>query len=71
MYRIAGDTPETENVAQAYPDIAAELYQSLKNHIRRNARVAETKQAADESDTERAIDPVKLEILKSLGYIGD
>ena len=71
FYRIAGETTETENVAQAYPDIAAELYQSLKNHIRRNARVAETKQAADESDTERAIDPVKLEILKSLGYIGD
>ncbi len=71
LYFIAGNASETEDKADAHPEIAAELDQLLKNHIRQHAQLADTMQVLPESDTEIPIDPVKLEILKSLGYIGD
>lgn len=71
LYSIAGAVPETEDVAAAHPEIAAALYQSLKAHMRRNSQVAERIQEQPELGDEVDIDPVKREILKSLGYLGD
>ncbi len=71
LYSIEGGVPETEDVAAAHPEIAAALYQSLKAHMRKNSQVAERIQEQPESVNEVAIDPVKREILKSLGYLGD
>jgi len=71
LYRTAGNVPETEDLAGAYPEITAELYQALKNHLRHNRQIAETIQVSPDAAEEISVDPVKLEILKSLGYISD
>lgn len=71
LYSIVGGVQETEDVAAAHPEITASLYQSLKAHMRRNSQVAERIQEQPELGDEVDIDPVKREILKSLGYLGD
>lgn len=71
LYSIAGGAPETENLLSAHPDIAEELRQSLKAHLKKNSKLHDAKTPSPEGSVEVQIDPVKLEILKSLGYISD
>lgn len=69
LYDIANGAPESDDLAAARPDLAAELHQELKTHVRRNTKIAETIRSESDSKEEVEVDPVKLEILKSLGYI--
>lgn len=71
LYSIAGGAPETENLLSAHPDIAEELRQSLKAHLKKNSKIRAATTPSLEGSAEVQVDPVKLEILKSLGYIGD
>lgn len=71
LYSIAGGAPETENLLSAHPDIAEELRQSLKAHLKKNSKIRAATTPSPEGSAEVQVDPVKLEILKSLGYISD
>jgi len=71
LYDLTQDAPESKDIAAERPEVAAELHQELKTHIRQNSKIAETIRSAPDSKQEVAVDPVKLEILKSLGYLGE
>ena len=62
---------ETEDLSTLFPDIVEELRQELRNHLRTQEQKAKDYQAAPGRKEEVLMDPVKLEILKSLGYIGN
>lgn len=71
LYDLAQDPPESRDLAADRPDLVAELHQELKAHTRQNSKIAETIRNNPDSKQEIAVDPVKLEILKSLGYLGE
>lgn len=71
LYDLTQDAPETNNIATDQPEVAAELHQELKTHIRQNSKIAETIHGTPDSKQDIAVDPVKLEILKSLGYLAE
>ena len=71
LYDLTREDPEAKDLAADRPDLTAELHQELKTHIRQNSKIAETIRNTPDSKQEIAVDPVKLEILKSLGYLGE
>ena len=46
LYDLTQDAPESKDIAAERPEVAAELHQELKTHIRQNSKIAETIRSA-------------------------